>query len=610
MTCHGPRPRSLRMLMTVLRLVFSMLRHDWIPGLCLVLSLAAVLCPLLLVLGLKQGTVTALRQRLLRDPVNLELRPQASLTVDDLLLQRLRAMDGVSFVLPTTRLLGSSVMLRQGKNSASLDLQPTAAGDPLLASRGCAEPLAGEIVLTAAAATKLGLTAVGEILTVEASRFKGTHEKASTTLRLAGVLPAEATGLTSAYVPLAFQSQVEQFKDGLAVPALQWPGSLPLAVPEFDGVAVFSAQRLPPALVSRMCLESGFSSSKELSPDTAAEVAFPSPPGLASGLLCFNDDNPQHARAIAVTHDLLRGQNAITLPWNLPMNAELIEAALGRLAGRLRTRSAIQDAAEWENTGAGAQLPLIGVHPDLPETAATLRVTVAGRAFELPVQLRHDAAITRHEDFSAPGGLTGVLRLLHTRELVWDAGAHAVLLGRRAYSSFRLYARSLEDVEPLRQSLSRQGIECRSESMQIARVASLDRDLSLIFWLISLFGMGGAAAALALSLYGAVERRRRDYGMLRVLGLRRGWLLLLPLLEAVLLALAAFAIGAGGFQAVAGLINRLFSTQSANAESYCALPATMLAAAGLLACFLAALASLGAALRLTTISPADAIRSS
>jgi len=282
---------------------------------------------------------------------------------------------------------------------------------------------------------------------------------------------------------------------------------------------------------------------------------------------------------------------------------------LGLVTGHLQTRPNFEDLPAWGNSGTAMHLPIIEVHQTLPETTSTLRVSVAGRSLDLPVQLLHGASISRREDFRTSGQLTGVLRLLRTRDLTWNHTARAVLLGRRAYSCFRLYASSLEDVELLQSNLGRIGIECRSESMQIARIANLDRDLSLIFWLISIFGISGAAAALALSLYGAVERRRRDYGMLRVLGLPRGWLLLLPLQEAVVLALAAFAIGAGAFQAVAVFINRLFSGQSANAEAYCALPVFMLAAAGLLACFLAAVASLGAALRLTTISPADAIRS-
>ena len=48
------------------------LRHEWILNLCMILALAAVLAPLLLLLGLKHGTITTLRDRLVEDPVNRE----------------------------------------------------------------------------------------------------------------------------------------------------------------------------------------------------------------------------------------------------------------------------------------------------------------------------------------------------------------------------------------------------------------------------------------------------------------------------------------------------------------------------------------------------------
>ncbi|MCK7575183.1 MAG: hypothetical protein MZV65_04350 [Chromatiales bacterium] len=51
------------------------LRHDWILTLCLVIALTAVIAPLLVLLGLKHGTIETLRERLVEDPVYRELRP-------------------------------------------------------------------------------------------------------------------------------------------------------------------------------------------------------------------------------------------------------------------------------------------------------------------------------------------------------------------------------------------------------------------------------------------------------------------------------------------------------------------------------------------------------
>jgi putative ABC transport system permease protein len=45
------------------------LLHEWVLTLCLVLALAAVLAPLLVLFGLKHGTIHTLRERLVEDPV-------------------------------------------------------------------------------------------------------------------------------------------------------------------------------------------------------------------------------------------------------------------------------------------------------------------------------------------------------------------------------------------------------------------------------------------------------------------------------------------------------------------------------------------------------------
>jgi putative ABC transport system permease protein len=602
---------SLRVIAMVAKLAAGTLRHEWIPSLCLALSLAAVLCPLLLVIGLKHGTVTTLRNRLTRNPANLELRPVTSDPLDARSLARLRTLPGVSFVVPTTRVLGSAVTLRAGAVSTGVDLMPTGAGDPLLETYGCAAPQEGELVLSSTAAAKLGKLQPGDRVMLDVTRFKGTIEKVSTELRIVGILPVEATVLTSGYVPLLFQEMVEQFKDGLAVSRLGWPGDLPLAMPEYDGIIVLSKTVLPTQLVSRLCLETGFSSARELRVGEQGDVSSLNQSDLAVRLLCYNSNGPQGTAALSAARDILRGQNAIFYPWSSPSKITLEYATqAGKMTGSLSVTLGAKAEETWANSGAEPNLPVVWVHTIQPEGETLLETIWLDRTLRLPVLLRHDAAISRPDDFRASAALTGVLRLLHTRVLVWDAASRSILLGRRAHSGFRLYAHSLEEVEPVRLLLQQQGIECRSESSQIARIASLDRDLSLVFGLISLFGMGGACASLALSLYGAVERRRRDYGMLRTMGLRRGWLLLLPMLEAMTLATLAFALGLGSFYGLAGLINRLFAEQSAAGEEFCRLPAIMLVYAYTATCVLAAIASLGAALRLTTVSPADAIKSS
>ena len=59
-------------------LAWADLKHEWVLSLCLFLAVAAVVGPLLLLFGLKNGTMETLRGRLLEDPRNREIRPMVS----------------------------------------------------------------------------------------------------------------------------------------------------------------------------------------------------------------------------------------------------------------------------------------------------------------------------------------------------------------------------------------------------------------------------------------------------------------------------------------------------------------------------------------------------
>jgi hypothetical protein len=77
-----------------------------------------------------------------------------------------------------------------------------------------------------------------------------------------------------------------------------------------------------------------------------------------------------------------------------------------------------------------------------------------------------------------------------------------------------MYARSIEDVEPLRHFLANQGIEALTKAYEIERVRSVDRGLTKIFWLVAVVGIAGCLATLAASFASSVERKRKDLGIM------------------------------------------------------------------------------------------------
>ena len=222
---------------------------------CAVLGLAAVLTPLLVLYGVKFGVVQTLTDRLQHDPRNLEVSPVSSgrFTLQD--VEKFAARPDVAFALPRTRAIAATMDLRNGKEGArktvTASLEPSAAGDPLLARYGVpapvmpAQPLAApvEVTLSAPAAEKLGCS-LGDTLTGTLERrYQGQVQRARVTLRVAGVLPLAAQQKDVAFVPLPLAQATEDYRDGRAVPemgtAQGWTGE-----PRPEGPRLYPGFRL------------------------------------------------------------------------------------------------------------------------------------------------------------------------------------------------------------------------------------------------------------------------------------------------------------------------------------------------------------------------------
>ncbi|NBF07811.1 ABC transporter permease [Pseudomonas sp. Fl4BN1] len=137
-------------------------------------------------------------------------------------------------------------------------------------------------------------------------------------------------------------------------------------------------------------------------------------------------------------------------------------------------------------------------------------------------------------------------------------GEAPALAGQRVYPAFRLYARGLDDVEPLRLYFAERGLLVSTQAQTIAQVQSLSRNLSIVFWVITGLALVGAFAAIFAGALAAVERKRRELSVLRLLGFSTAALLLFVVTQALYsAALAAVLSGVLYGLAQAGL-NHLF----------------------------------------------------
>ncbi len=585
-------------------LALADLKHEWILSLCLFLAVAAVAGPLLLLFGLKNGTMETLRSRLLQDPRNREIRPMVSRSFTPQWLNTLQNNPKVSFLVPSTRSISASVELKSNSDKLTLEARPSAKGDPLLVENNATPPGERQCVLSAEAARKLG-AGVGDEIELIVKRLKGSRfELGRTRLTVSGVLDPRGTSRDVAYFSLGLLEDIEGFKDGQAVPDLGWEGSVPLAQPVFDGVVLGLDTPVDPVLKVRLTSGTGLSRLEELGEDQQLprlgyQVKHKKYVYLITTTRALGED------ILATVTLRLRGKNALVLPWVQPMEIQLSpDVKLAVLA---------LPQAEGGNSPWGKDLTMGPawrqiILPRGIQLKSGSQLTCPGKSSLSLTVKQVDGVVSNGRHGLVPPQLAGLLNLSLRREISWLPEKDRFILKRRGYAAFRLYARTLDQVAPLKLELEAQGIPVHTEAARIRDLKELDTHLGLIFWLIALGGVLGGAGSLTASLYASVERKRRDLGVLALIGFNQGGLFCFPLCQAFFLCLGGLGLAFGFYGGMAGLINQLFSSQLAAGERFCQLESIHLAAAASGVILLGQTAAALAAWRVISIDPAEALR--
>ncbi|MDR2604880.1 MAG: ABC transporter permease [Desulfovibrio sp.] len=242
-------------------------RYEALLSACSVFVLAAVLAPLMVLLGVRNGVVQAMTERLMNDPRTLEVTPSGSGKYDPQWFRSVSALPETAFVVPQTRSIAAVITLsnpadkRLPANPASLIA--TAPGDPLLARYGLPDavlatgpeeqtkPAAGEnavpvagVILSESAARKAGLdaSASGALLEGRVERVvDGRREAATVLLRVTAVLPVEALGTDAVLVPLALLAASEDYRDGRDAPFFRTAGKARSGTADGRGTSALDA---------------------------------------------------------------------------------------------------------------------------------------------------------------------------------------------------------------------------------------------------------------------------------------------------------------------------------------------------------------------------------
>lgn len=214
----------------ILELSLRDLLFDRKVSLCIIATVLAVVAPLLLLFGLKFGVVSQMRQELLADPRNLEIRLMSSADLAQSWFDHVASVQGVGFIMPLTRSLNTMADLQVNRSTFidNVELIPTRDGDPLRSDKLSITEV-NSVMLSYTAASRLAVK-TGDSLELSVSRIlDGRSERGRLTVVVASVLEPAAFPRPAALVSLPLLIAVEDFLDGFQVPLLNSPTGKPLA---------------------------------------------------------------------------------------------------------------------------------------------------------------------------------------------------------------------------------------------------------------------------------------------------------------------------------------------------------------------------------------------
>lgn len=614
----------------VLKLSVKDLKHEWILTLCLVMAISAVLSPLLLLFGLKYGIIEWGRDYLTQDPRYREVRPLTSKSFTKQWFEKMEEKEIVDFIIPMTRQISATAKanVKGKKATEELNIIPTRENDPLILENGALIPGPGECVLTQFAAEALKAV-TGDILEIKTSRIKKSrYEFGTMELKVKGIVSVRASELKSMYVQLNILEAVEKFKDGQAVHEFGWKGSTPAAYPLYDGIIIVLDKKLSKVGEFNLCNRTGFTKIESLNNKELITKAGFGVSSEKSIYRLYTMRKPAGEDSLNNVKNKLRGKNASLFPWVAPVTAKLLDSSGKEIcdinlsglsaASEKSEEIGLSPLPEWgkEQSETTQKLKIMLPAGISVQDKIFIKISKDGESMTFPVQVMEKRIAKDSKTAIIPNELAGILRLYQLRNIRFDDKINEFVLFRRGYAGFRLYTKSIFAVDELRRFFGEQSIPVHTEIKEIKKVIELDNGMTLIFWLLAIVGIAGSVASLVASLYASVERKKRELSVLRLIGLSGARLFRFPVYQGIIIAGGGFMVSMIIFSIFARLINNMFRPYIDKllgfpmeaGVSFCRLPFFHISGVLLATVMIAAVAAMIAAVRVTRIEPAEALR--
>ncbi len=191
-------------------------------------------------------------------------------------------------------------------------------------------------------------------------------------------------------------------------------------------------------------------------------------------------------------------------------------------------------------------------------------------------------------------------------ELGWNGNNDSAI--EKQYPSFRLFSNTISQVAYLVEGLQQQGISVKANLTEINTVQTIDKNLTIIFWLIACVGAVGFSFSLGASLWANVDRKRKELSILRLVGFQGGKIILFPVLQSLYTGVLGWLLAVLIYLVAEQTINQLLAPSLNIDQVVCyLLPEHFFWALGLTVS-VASIAAILGGIRASRIEPSDGLR--
>ena len=529
----------------VVALIFSDLRFEWVLSLCMVLALGAVFAPLFILLGLQEGIVGNMFDRLKSDPGSRLVTPRSPLIepLDDAWLRLLQERASVIITSSVSYLQLSVDGLDDPVNAV-----PTVPQDPLMIENGISLSGADRQIVLSDRLARLTGKKSGDAFSVMPIRNTGQEERVRIEFLVAGILPRVSSEDAKIWLPVTLFEWLYRWRKGRAVPELGLTGRGDILPGEYDG-ALTILDRVPTDEEYRRMLAGKMSFSRR--PEPVENTGWSVPQGRwvhlwrPIGSRVSESDLP----SLVNRHNEL-GYSVEAVPYldtfdvTLVTNGRKSRLSLTVLPGEPKLDNA-------ESSPDGTRRVWIFQGDDIQQcTAGKISFDSGNQKKEVVVPVSVcPSGLVEQGYLAAPKDLAGKMNAARRRGAIFDSATGEFGSAEEGMHFFWAYARSIDDLEDLVEFIRSEGersangalsdpVSRAGEVRNIRRLAGYMEKLYLLIVVVS--GVSGFFAILA-SVYAGVQRKRHDIAYLQMLGMHLGVLFLFPCLKSLVLVVGGIA---------------------------------------------------------------------